>query len=77
MWRSLAASKRYNTLKNANSWSGRPMGLTFQRSIRALERHGHHTESVMVGQRLTDAILNFDGCAANSSRCHFTLQVSQ
>ena len=53
------------------------MGLTFQRSIRALERHGHHTESVMVGQRLTDAILNFDGCAANSSRCHFTLQVSQ
>ena len=72
----LVALKRYNTLKNANSWSGRPMGLTFQRSIRALERHGHHTESVMVGQKLTDAILSFDGCATNSSHCHFTLEVS-
>ena len=60
------ADPRYNTLKNANTWSGRPMGLTFQRSIRALERYGHHTESVMVGQKLSDAILAFDGCAGNS-----------
>lgn len=51
------------------------MGLTFQRTIRALERYGHHTESVMVGQKLTDAILSFDNCATNSSHCHFTLQV--
>ena len=66
---------RYNALKNANSWSGRPMGLTFQRSIRALERYGHHAESVMVGERLTEAILAFSGCAGNASRCHFTLEI--
>ena len=29
---------RYNAIKNANTWSGRPMGLTYQRTIRALER---------------------------------------
>jgi hypothetical protein len=28
------ADPRYNVIKNANTWSGRPMGLTFQRSIR-------------------------------------------
>jgi hypothetical protein len=66
---------RYNAIKNANTWSGRPMGLTFQRSIRALERYGHHTESVMVGLKLSDAILGFDGCAGNASLCHFTLEI--
>lgn len=66
---------RYSAIKNANTWAGRPMGLTFQRSIRALERYGHHVESVMVGERLTEAILAFDGCAGNASRCHFTLEI--
>ena len=50
-------------------------GLTFQRSIRALERHGHHVESIMVGERMTEAILAFSGCAGNASRCHFTLEI--
>lgn len=66
---------RYNAIKNANTWSGRPMGLTFQRSIRALERYGHHTESVMVGEKMSEAILGFDGCAGNGSLCHFTLEI--
>ena len=45
-----AADPRYNAIKNANTWSGRPMGLTLQRSIRALERYGHHAVSAMIGK---------------------------
>eukprot|EP01050_Picozoa_sp_SAG11_P015239 SAG11_NODE_1954_length_4006_cov_1.667093_1_plen_862_part_00 len=80
------ADPRYNALTpNANSWSGRPMGLTFQRAIRALERYGHHAEVTMIGQRLSEAILGFDGCAAapaeienatsRKTACHFTLEI--
>ena len=46
-----------------------------QRSVRALERYGHHAESVMVGTKLTDAILAFNGCAGNGSECRFTLEI--
>ena len=76
---------RYNNLTNANSWAGRPMGLTYQRAIRALERYGHHAEVTMIGQLLSDAILAFDGCAGDSAQianatsrltsCHFTLEI--
>ena len=67
---------RYKVLTpNANTWSGRPMGLTIQRAIRAFERYGHHVESVLVGEALTRAILAFDGCATNASHCHFTLEL--
>jgi hypothetical protein len=67
---------RYTALSpNANAWSGRPMGLTLQRAIRAFERYSHHAESVMVGEKLTEAILGFDGCATNASHCHFTLEI--
>eukprot|EP00037_Helgoeca_nana_P020229 m.199905 g.199905 ORF g.199905 m.199905 type:complete len:687 (+) comp25183_c0_seq1:388-2448(+) len=66
---------RYNALHNANTWSGRPMGLTYQRTVRALERYGHHVEGVLVGIALTGAILDFDGCSTNSTHCHFTLEI--
>lgn len=67
---------RYAALTpNANAWSGRPMGLTLQRAIRAFERYCHHAESVLVGEKLTEAILGFDGCASNASHCHFTLEI--
>lgn len=66
---------RYNALKNANSWSGRPMGLTYQRAIRALERYGHHAEVTMLGLALTSAILDFDDCRENRTHCHFTLEI--
>ncbi len=34
-----------------NSWSGPIQGLTYQRSIEAMLRYGHHTEGVMIGER--------------------------
>ena len=43
--------------------------------MRALERHGHHAASVLIGEALAAAILGYDGCAADASRCHFTLQI--
>ena len=65
--------------------AGRPMGLTFQRAIRALERYCHHAEVTMIGQRLSEAILAFDGCAGDPAEignstsrltaCHFTLEI--
>ena len=35
-----------------NDWSGQPEGLTFQRSIRALENYGHYAELVRVAEKL-------------------------
>jgi hypothetical protein len=29
----------------------------------------------LVGVRLTEAILAFDGCAGNATHCHFTLEI--
>lgn len=44
--------------KNApgNNWSGKPQGLTFQRSIRALENYGHYVELTMIGNQLLNTI---------------------
>lgn len=44
--------------KNAagNNWSGKPQGLTFQRSIRALENYGHYAELTMIGNKLLNTI---------------------
>ncbi len=39
-----------------NDWSGQPQGLTFQRSIRALENYGHCAEVTMIGQKFLQAI---------------------
>lgn len=39
-----------------NNWSGQPEGLTFQRSIRAMENYGHYAELTMIGNKLLKAV---------------------
>lgn len=39
-----------------STWSGPSMGLTLQRSVRALENYGHYTELGLIGKRLLDRI---------------------
>lgn len=39
-----------------NNWSGQPQGLTFQRSIQALENYGHYAELTMIGAKFLDVI---------------------
>jgi len=34
-----------------NNWSGQPQGLTYQRSIQALENYGHYAELTMIGRK--------------------------
>jgi len=34
---------------HGNDWSGPPQGLTYQRSLRALDSYGHHAELVLLG----------------------------
>ncbi len=41
---------------SGNNWSGQPEGLTFQRSIRALENYGHYAELTMIGQKFLKAV---------------------
>jgi hypothetical protein len=41
---------------SGNNWSGQPQGLTFQRSIRALENYGHYAELTIIGQRFLEVI---------------------
>jgi hypothetical protein len=35
-----------------NDWGGEPMGLTYQRAIRALENYGFYAEMVLIGEKL-------------------------
>jgi len=39
-----------------NNWSGQPQGLTFQRSIRALENYRHYSELTLIGLKLLEVI---------------------
>jgi hypothetical protein len=39
-----------------NDWSGQSQGLTFQRSIKALENYGHYAEVVLIADRLIKAL---------------------
>lgn len=39
-----------------NNWSGQPQGLTFQRSIQALEKYGHFAELTLIGQKFLKVI---------------------
>ncbi len=36
---------------SGNNWSGQPQGLTFQRSVQALENYGHYAELTEIGQK--------------------------
>lgn len=39
-----------------STWAGPSMGLTLQRSVRALENYGHYVEIALIGQRLLERI---------------------
>jgi hypothetical protein len=39
-----------------STWSGPSMGLTLQRSVRALENYGHYVEIGLIGQKLLERI---------------------
>jgi len=39
-----------------NNWSGQPQGLTYQRSIRALENYGYYAELTLIGLKFLNAI---------------------
>jgi hypothetical protein len=39
-----------------NNWSGQPQGLTFQRSIQALENYGHFAELTIIGRKFLKVI---------------------
>ena len=39
-----------------NNWGGQPEGLTFQRSIRAMENYGHYAELTMIGNKFLNVI---------------------
>ncbi len=41
---------------DGNNWSGQPQGLTYQRSIQALENYGHYAELTMIGTKFLDVI---------------------
>jgi len=41
---------------SGNNWSGQPEGLTYQRSIRALENYGHYAELTMIGRKFLKVI---------------------
>jgi len=41
---------------SGNNWSGQPEGLTYQRSIRALENYGHYAELTMIGEKFLKVI---------------------
>lgn len=43
------------------AWSGHPMGLTYQRAIRALENYGHCAEVTLIGRRLLDRLARTKG----------------
>ena len=68
------ADPRYQNTKG-NSWSGPPEGLTLQRAVRALENYGHYAESVLIGDRLTEALRRSPGCPTNASQCRFGQQI--
>jgi hypothetical protein len=47
---SIAANDKLFRNKSGNDWSGQPQGLTWQRSITALENYGHTAEVTLLGR---------------------------
>ncbi|SFZ90986.1 Trehalase [Flaviramulus basaltis] len=41
---------------SGNNWSGQPQGLTYQRSIRALENYDHYAELTLIGQKFINVL---------------------
>ena len=57
---------------SGNSWAGHPQGLTYQRSIIALENYGYLAELTHLGKKLTQAI--GEGCAFSQQYDTFTME---
>ncbi|MHB8581221.1 MAG: MGH1-like glycoside hydrolase domain-containing protein [Ignavibacteriaceae bacterium] len=57
---SIAVNNPYFRNDPGNSWSGQPEGLTFQRSIRALENYGHYAELTKIGKKFLGQIGKFN-----------------
>jgi hypothetical protein len=53
---SIAANDPFFRNISGNNWSGQPEGLTFQRSIRALENYGHFAELTLIGRKLLKTV---------------------
>lgn len=53
---SIAANDPFFRNIPGNNWSGQPQGLTYQRSIRALENYGHYAELTMIGTKFLKVI---------------------
>jgi hypothetical protein len=53
---SVAANDPLFQNKKENNWSGQPQGLTFQRSIRALENYGYYAELTLIGEKFLQTI---------------------
>lgn len=53
---SLAANDPFFRNIAQNNWSGQPQGLTYQRTIRALENYGHLAEITLIGKKLLKQI---------------------
>jgi Neutral trehalase len=53
---SIAANDQMFKNVSGNNWSGQPQGLTFQRSISALENYGHYAELNLIGEKFLKVI---------------------
>lgn len=53
---SIAANDPFFRNISGNNWSGQPEGLTFQRSIRAMENYGHFAELTLIGRKLLKTV---------------------
>jgi hypothetical protein len=64
---SIAANDPYFRDIPGNNWSGQPQGLTFQRSISALENYGHFAELTLIGKTLLEVVSDSMKIAASSA----------
>lgn len=69
---SVAANDPAFEAADGNSWAGHPQGLTYQRSIIALENYGCPAELTYLGRKLTEAI--GEDCAFSQQYDTFTMR---
>ncbi len=71
---SVAANDPAYSSASYNSWAGNPQGLTYQRSIIALEKYGYLAELTVLGKKLTEAI--GEDCVFSQQFDTFTMEPS-
>jgi len=57
---SIDASDKMFRNESGNNWSGQPEGLTYQRSISALENYGHFAELTLIGKKFLNNLEKYD-----------------